>query len=84
MRSYRVINDYKIINRISHRVNYCAYNSVMIKDLKSNLYYLTWINDYSAVCFDRNPSSLKGTGYMRLFGEACVFEEDDIISYIYE
>ena len=83
MRNYRIINDYKIIRRINHCINYCAYSSVMIKDLKSNLYYLIWTDDYSTFCFDRSPSSPKGTGYTRLFGEACVFEEDDIIPYIY-
>lgn len=84
MRSYRVINDYKIINRISHSVNYCVSKSIMIKDIKSNLYYLIWQDDYRGFCFDRNPSNLKGIGYMRFFGEACVFEEDVFIPCVFE
>lgn len=85
MRNYRIINDYKIINRINYYVNYNVCNSsVIIEDLKSNLYYLIWVGDYSAICFDRNPSNITGTGYMRLLGEAYVFEEDDLIPYIYK
>ena len=78
MRNYRIINNYKVINRIN--LYMC---NVTIKDLKSNLYYSIWADDYSAIWFDHNPLSPKGTGYMRLFGEASVFEEDDIIPYIY-
>ena len=79
MRNYKIINNYKII----HRTNYHRYNHTEIKDLKSNLCYMVWLEDFLATCYDRNSSSPEGTGYMRLFGEACVFEEDDIIPYIY-
>lgn len=75
MRNYRIINDYKVIgSRIS---------PYRIKGSRSNLFYLIWADDASAICFDRNPASLKGIGYMRLLGEAYVFEEDDPIPYIY-
>lgn len=86
MKNYRIINDYKVINKpnlYACNIEIKDLKNIEIKDLKSNLYYLVWVDDYSAICFDRNPSSPKGTGYMRLFGEACVFEEDDIIPYIY-
>lgn len=78
MRNYRIINDYEIIDRINPYV--C---NVTVEDLKSNLYYLVWADDHSAICFDRNPSSPEGIGYMRFPGEASVFEEDDIIPYMY-
>lgn len=72
MRSYRIINDYKIVNRVT------------IEDLKSNLYYIRCVDEYTAICFAHIPPILQGTGYMRLLEEAFVFEEDDIIPYIYE
>lgn len=77
MRSYKIIDSYKEIPGSYYRHN------IEIKDLKSNLYYIVWLDDFSAFCYDRNPSSPKGVGYMRLLEEACVFEEDDLIPYIY-
>lgn len=77
MKSYKIIDSYKEIPNSYYRHN------IEIKDLKSNLYYSVWLDDFSAICFDHNPSSPKGIGYMRFLGEASVFEENDIIPYIY-
>lgn len=77
MRSYRIIDSYKEIPGSYYRHN------IEIKDLKSNLYYSVWLDDFSAICFEHNPSNAKSIGYMKFLEEACIFISDDLIPYIY-
>ena len=77
MKSYKIIDSYKEITNSYYRHN------IEIKDLKSNLFYLVWLDDFSAICFEHNPSSPKGTGYMKFLEEACVFISVDFLPYIY-
>ena len=79
MRNYKIIDSYKEMPNPSRYFR----NYIEIKDLKSNLYYLVWLDDFSAICFEHNPSSPKGIGYMRFLGEACIFISVDLIPYIY-
>lgn len=75
MRNYEIVNDY-----IAFDFGLPT-NLQVFKNNKNNLFYMTWKDDTTTICFDHSPSTPISAGYSKVFKEAFVYEFNDVLWY---